>query len=182
MTPNMIRSGVLAALASAALAGCGGDSAGYRHAADTADKAADRQAQQNTEMAKNNQTVAEGTKRLIEADAEARKEIVAVHKDLQAERATLNEGFSDLETERQQIAQDRRTESILLPAAKALGRRFSRQQAQETPSVSCVRCCRRVARQRRSARRPLPLHWRKGVPQPESNRSRRQAFIRLGAG
>jgi len=121
MKPNMSRSGLIAALIIAALTGCGGDGAGYRHAAETANKAADRQAQQNSEMAKVNQTVAEGTKRLVEADAQTRKEIVAVHKDLQAERATLNEGFNELEAERKQIAQDRRTESILLPAAKALG-------------------------------------------------------------
>ncbi len=121
MKPTLIRRGLLAALMLAILAACGDDDAGYRHAAEVADKAADRQAEQNAEMANLNREVAEGTKRLVEADAEARKEIVAVHKELQAERATLNEGFTGLEVERKQIAKDRRTESILLPSAKALG-------------------------------------------------------------
>lgn len=102
------------------LPGCtGGDR--YQQVAEVATQAADRQAQQNTEMARVNREAAEGTRRMIEADSQARKEIVAVHHELQAERATLNEGFDSLESERKQIAQERRTESILVPAAKLLG-------------------------------------------------------------
>ena len=53
-------------------------------------EAADRQAQQNTAMANLNQEVASGTHQLVAADAEARKEIVVVHHDLQAERSKLD--------------------------------------------------------------------------------------------
>jgi hypothetical protein len=84
-------------------------------------EAADRQAQQNTAMAKLNQEVAGGTRRLVEADAKARHEILGVHRDLQAERTRLDTGWNALELERQQIARRRRTESMLVPVATFVG-------------------------------------------------------------
>ena len=84
-------------------------------------EAADRQAQQNSAMAELNQEVASGTHRLVEADAQARKEIVGVHRDLQAERNRLDSGWNDLEQDRRQSAADRRTESLLAPAMKTAG-------------------------------------------------------------
>jgi hypothetical protein len=78
-------------------------------------EAADRQAQQNTAMAELNKEVASGTRQLVEADAEARKEIVGVHRELQAERTRLDTGWDALETERKEIAGQRRTESMLVP-------------------------------------------------------------------
>ena len=93
----------------------------YREVAEVATQAADRQAQQNTEMARVQREVAEGTRRMVEADAEARKEIVVVHQEIQAERATLSDSFSKLETERKEIAQERRTESVLVPAVRVIG-------------------------------------------------------------
>ena len=68
-------------------------------------------------MAELNKEVAGGTHRLVEADAQARKEIVGVHRDLQAERTRLDTGWNALEQERQQIAGQRRTESMLAPAS-----------------------------------------------------------------
>ena len=44
-----------------------------------------------------------------------------VHQEIQAERATLSDGFDKLETERKEIAQERRTESVLVPAIKVIG-------------------------------------------------------------
>jgi hypothetical protein len=84
-------------------------------------EAADRQAQQNTEMAQLNKEVASGTHQLVEADARARKEIVGVHHDLQAERARLDTSWSELEGERRQIAGQRRTESTLVSLASVIG-------------------------------------------------------------
>ena len=78
-------------------------------------EAADRQAQQNTEMAELNKEVASGTHQLVEADAKARTEIVGVHHDLQAERTRLDTSWSELESERREIAGQRRTESMLVP-------------------------------------------------------------------
>jgi hypothetical protein len=84
-------------------------------------EAADRQAQQNTEMAQLNKEVASGTHQLVEADAQARKEIVGVHHDLQAERSRLDTGWTELEGERRQIAGQRRTESMLVSVCELLG-------------------------------------------------------------
>lgn len=84
-------------------------------ASQIAREAADRQAQQNTEMARLNKEVASGSHQLVEGDAQARKEIVGVHRDLQAERARLDTSRSELEVERREIAGQRRTESMLVP-------------------------------------------------------------------
>ena len=93
----------------------------HKQVAEVATQAAERQAQQNTEMARLNREVAEGTRRMVEADAEARKEIIAVHQEIQSERASLNDSFETLEAERKQMAQERRTESILVPAVNTIG-------------------------------------------------------------
>ena len=84
-------------------------------------EAADRQAQQNTAMAKLNQEVASGTHQLVAADAEARKEIVVVHHDLQAERSKLDTSWNSLEDERREIAGQRRTESWLSSMTTIIG-------------------------------------------------------------
>jgi hypothetical protein len=84
-------------------------------------EAANRQAQQNTSMAELNQQVAGGTRRLVEADAKARQDFVGVHRDLGAERLRLDAGWNSLENERQQIAGQRRTESMLVPLTELVG-------------------------------------------------------------
>ncbi len=78
--------------------------------AEVAREAADRQAAQNETMA--------GVTR---ETAEAAKQIVLVHGDLQAERRELSGGWNDLESERRQIATQRRTESALAVAARGAG-------------------------------------------------------------
>jgi hypothetical protein len=90
-------------------------------AAQIAREAADRQAQQNTAMAELNKEVAGGARRLVEADAQARHEIVGVHRDLAAERSRLDTGWNALEKERREIAGQRRTQSLLAPAIQAAG-------------------------------------------------------------
>jgi hypothetical protein len=84
-------------------------------------EAADRQAQQNTEMAHLNKEVASGSHQLVEADAKARQEIVGVHHDLQAERTRLDTSLSELESERREISGQRRTESMLVSLASVIG-------------------------------------------------------------
>src|SRR5690349_11586225 len=71
-------------------------------------EAADRQAQQNTAMADVNREVATGTHRLVEADSQARKELVGVQRELQAERQRLDTSWGSLEDERREIARQRR--------------------------------------------------------------------------
>ena len=99
------------------IAGCDSN----QRVAQVATEAADRQARQNEQMVRVTDQVAEGSRKLVEADAIARKEIVVVHRDLQAERATLGNQWNNLEAERQQIAQDRQTVSMLVPVAQAVG-------------------------------------------------------------
>ena len=84
-------------------------------------EAANRQAQQNSSMADLNKEVASGTHQLVEADAQARKEILGVHHELQAERTRLDTGWNSLEQERRQIASQRRAESMLVPVIQAGG-------------------------------------------------------------
>jgi len=76
-------------------------------------EAADRQARQNHQMAQLHREVAAGAKRLVEEDAQARHDVLAAHRDLQAERSQLAAGWEALETERRSIAGARRTESML---------------------------------------------------------------------
>lgn len=84
-------------------------------------EAADRQAQQNTMMAELNKEVAHGSQQLVAADANARTEMMGVHRDLQAERVRLDTGRNELESDRRQLASQRRTESLLVPIFQALG-------------------------------------------------------------
>ncbi len=78
--------------------------------AELAREAANRQAAQNEVMAE-----------VTRETAEATREIVAVHRDLQAERQQLSSGWNALESERQEIAAQRRTESALAVALKGTG-------------------------------------------------------------
>lgn len=84
-------------------------------------EAADRQAEQNRAMARLQQHVADGTRSLVTADAEARRDFVAVHQGLQSERQVLDQAWNTLEAERLAVAQDRRTESLLAQVIPVLG-------------------------------------------------------------
>ena len=84
-------------------------------------EAADRQAQQNTAMAELNKEVASGTRHLVDSDAKARQEMLAVHRDLQDERARLNTSWNALEEERREIMTQRRTKSMLASMTTLLG-------------------------------------------------------------
>lgn len=97
------------------LVGCGGGNE-YQQVAEVATQAADRQAQQNNELARLNREIAEGTRRMVEADAEARKDLMAAQAQLQAERNAITQGFDKLEVERQQMAEERQRQSLLAPA------------------------------------------------------------------
>jgi hypothetical protein len=90
-------------------------------AARIAEESAKRQAEQNQSLARLHQQVAAGTKRLAAEEAEARKQALVVHERLQHERSQLNEGWNDLESERQAIAGSRRTESFLAALLKGSG-------------------------------------------------------------
>ena len=87
------------------LAGCSDD-----RAVAISREAADRQAAQNIEMSQHNREV-----------AAAHHKLADVQEDVQQERASLSYGWNDLEKERQQIARDRRTQSLLTVLTPFLG-------------------------------------------------------------
>lgn len=72
----------------------------------------ERQAEQNRQIAHQNHEFAEAANRLIEADAESRKELVALERDLQAERSAIGRERDELEDERREIASDRFWDSV----------------------------------------------------------------------
>jgi len=71
--------------------------------------AADRQAQQNQELA-----------RLDREHASARKELVELHQQVQTERQSLSAGWQDLHVEQKTVIQERRTESLIVKLVPVL--------------------------------------------------------------
>ena len=87
------------------IAGCSDD-----RAVAISREAADRQAAQNLEMSKHNREV-----------AAAHHQLADVQRDVQEERENLSTRWNELETERQGIASDRRTESLLAALVPVAG-------------------------------------------------------------
>lgn len=101
---------ILLVLITAVLAiGCDED----KRLVEFAKEADQRQAEQNQEIAHQNHEIAAATKQLVEADAKARQELVAMERDLQAERATIGQQRDQLEIERRELAGARQRESLL---------------------------------------------------------------------
>lgn len=80
--------------------------------AEVAREAAQRQAEQNKQMAQLQNQVAEGSRRLVEAEAQARSEILALQRDLQQSQAEIGRQRDQLEVERRQIASQRYWDAI----------------------------------------------------------------------
>jgi hypothetical protein len=90
----------------ALLGGCTGD----ERVVAVAREAADRQAQQNTELAQT-----------VRAETEAHKELARLQRDVEAHRAELGHQRDALEAERRQIAHQRLSQSLLAPVLEGLG-------------------------------------------------------------
>jgi hypothetical protein len=91
--------------------------------AEVAREAAQRQAEQSKQMVQLQNQVAEGSRRLVEAEAQARSEMTALQRDLQQSQAEVGRQRDQLEAERRQIAADRYWDAILvnaIPAAAGL--------------------------------------------------------------
>lgn len=71
-------------------------------------EAADRQAAQNAEMIRLNREVAQGTERLVEADAQSRRDLLRAYRELQVEHGKLTAQLHDLEQERRRVDARRR--------------------------------------------------------------------------
>ena len=88
--------------------------------AEVAREAADRQAEQNRTMAELHEEGAAGTRSLVEADGQARRELLAAGRELHVERSRLDEGRDTLDLDRKQFAEERRTDSLLVPVLQSL--------------------------------------------------------------
>ena len=73
----------------------------------------DRQAEQNRLVTTNNQQVIDATGKLVEADAQARRENIQLQHEIQSERSGINQQRDHLEQERRQIAEQRGRDPII---------------------------------------------------------------------
>ncbi|MBD3674531.1 MAG: hypothetical protein HUJ26_13495 [Planctomycetaceae bacterium] len=89
--------------------------------AEMAERQLDRQAEQNQRMADLQEEVAEGSKRLVEADAEARREMIGLHHDLQTERQTVGQQRDHLEQDRRELAAQRHRDPIIAETIQQIG-------------------------------------------------------------
>ena len=100
---------LLAVIATLVMIGCSES----ERIAEIAVESADRQAQQNEQMAELHKELAEGSKRLVESDAQAREDLISLQHKLQDEQTEVARQRDVLEIERKDIARQRRTESGL---------------------------------------------------------------------
>ena len=100
------------------LAGCTDENA---RVAEMAREAANRQAEQNRQMSDLQRQVAEGTKRLVEAEAKARSELTSLQRDLQQSQAEVGHQRDLLEGERRDIADHRHRDPIIAAAIMDIG-------------------------------------------------------------
>src|ERR1700685_1393054 len=91
----------------------GGCSSGDERLVELSRESAQRQAEQNRLVEGNDRQVLEATNRLIEADAKSRTENVALHRQIEVERAGVNQQHDALEQERREIATDRIRDPIV---------------------------------------------------------------------
>ena len=89
--------------------------------AEMAERHLERQAEQNRQMADLQKEVAEGTRQLVEADARAREEMVALQRDLRADQAAIGQQRDQLEGERKELAAKRRLDPIVAAAITNTG-------------------------------------------------------------
>ncbi len=109
---------VVTVIATALIGGCEG---GDGRLVGMARESADRQAEQNRQMAQLQGQVAEGARRLIEAGAQARQELTALQRDLRADQAEVGRQRDQLEAERREIAKQRHRDPIIAAAMMNVG-------------------------------------------------------------
>jgi hypothetical protein len=95
-------------VASGALPGCGSPD---DRLSDLAQQVTHEQAQQNQRIAEGSRAIAEGSKQLVEADANARRDVIELQQDLRQDQAEVGKQRDQLEAERKAIAGQRVQES-----------------------------------------------------------------------
>jgi hypothetical protein len=111
----------------AMIGGCDDDNENAQ-VARVARESAAQQAAQNQEMAKLHREVATGTRQLVEADAQARQELILAQQqlaqqqaDLAQQQAELAQRHDALDAERRELAEERYRESLLAPVISGIG-------------------------------------------------------------
>lgn len=77
--------------------------------------------ERNRLMAELHGKVAEGSSEMVTSDAAARKELVTLHREVQAERAEFGKQRDALELDRKEIAAERKRDSLTASAILSLG-------------------------------------------------------------
>jgi hypothetical protein len=80
-----------------------------------------RQAEQNQHMADLQKSVAEGSKRLIEADAVSREKFLAMQDNLRSDQAAIGQQRDALEADRREIAVQRNRDPIIAATIMEVG-------------------------------------------------------------
>ena len=94
---------------------------GNKQLAEMAERHSQRQAEQSKQMADLQHEVAEGSRLLVEADARAREEMVALQREVQAERGEVGHQRDVLEQERRVLAAQRHRDPIIASAITSSG-------------------------------------------------------------
>ncbi|REJ91766.1 MAG: hypothetical protein DWQ35_13770 [Planctomycetota bacterium] len=89
--------------------------------AEMAEKHLEDQVDQNRRMTELQQQVAEGSRRLVEADAKARQEMIVLQREVQGERTEVGRQRDLLEGERRDLAAKRRIDPIIVAAITKVG-------------------------------------------------------------
>jgi hypothetical protein len=101
------------------VAGCG--ETPDERLADLTRQSLEQQARQNDRLMDQSQRLTEAAKDLVAADAQARQEFVALNRDLQAERASIDRQREDMERERRELAAQRHRDPIIAQAIDTAG-------------------------------------------------------------
>jgi hypothetical protein len=79
------------------------------------------QSEQSQQMARMQHEVAEGSRRLVEADSKARAELTAIQHELRSDQADIGRQRDQLESERREIANQRQRDPIVAAAITNVG-------------------------------------------------------------
>lgn len=118
MKIRIIKISVVLALLTLATTGCEEED---KRSERIAERYAERQAQQSQQMAELQKEVAAGARELVQADAQAREEMTALQRDIQAERTEIGRQRDQLESDRRTIASQRRSDPIIASTITSVG-------------------------------------------------------------
>ena len=110
-TPILVLAHLTVATVWITTSGC--DKNGDQRLVEMAEQNVARQQEQTRRVTELQREIAQGARQLVEADAKARSELVSLQRDVQAERAEVGRQRDELESERLQLARQRRLDPII---------------------------------------------------------------------